>query len=119
MAFCDGLAKEAKELTTKGRKAIKPENFVFPGEKRYPIHDEAHARNALSRVAQFGSDDEKSKVRAAVHHRYPGIGKTARANPDRAFTKGLLTGTAAGMGGAALYSHNLKNLQKKKSKEKR
>jgi hypothetical protein len=75
MAFCDGFDKEAKELTAKGRKAIKPGNFVFPAEKRYPIHDESHARNALSRVAQFGSSEEKSKVRAAVHNRYPGIGQ--------------------------------------------
>lgn len=50
-------------------------SFVFPGERRYPINDTAHARNALARVSQFGSAAEKAKVRAAVHRKYPGIGK--------------------------------------------
>lgn len=48
--------------------------FVFPAERRYPVNDANHARNALSRVSQFGSESEKEKVRAAVHRKYPGIG---------------------------------------------
>jgi len=40
---------------------------------RYPIHDEAHARNALARVSQFGTTDEKAKVRAAVKREFPDI----------------------------------------------
>ena len=62
------------ELSGKGRARIKPANFALPG-RRYPIHDQAHARNALARVAQHGTSAEKAKVRAAVHHKYPGIGK--------------------------------------------
>lgn len=61
------------ELTAAGRKRIAPGNFALPGE-RYPIHDEAHARNALARVSQYGTPEEKAKVRAAVHRKYPGIG---------------------------------------------
>ena len=61
-------------LTSKGRKRIKGSNFALPG-RRYPIHDAAHARNALSRVSQNGTDKEKARVRAAVKRRYPGIGK--------------------------------------------
>lgn len=75
MSFVEGLEKIAKELTTKGRKQIKGENFVFPKGRRYPIHDAAHARNALARVSQFGTEVEKAKVKAAVHRRYPEIGK--------------------------------------------
>ena len=72
--FWNGFEKRAKELTTSARKKIAPGNFVFPEQRRYPIHDEAHARNALARVSQFGSPSEKDAVRSAVHSKYPGIG---------------------------------------------
>jgi hypothetical protein len=65
--------KIAKELTALGRKHIAPGNFVFPKEKRYPIHDISHARNALARVSQFGTPEEKAKVRAAVYRKYPSL----------------------------------------------
>lgn len=45
-----------------------------PGSGSYPIEDAAHARNALSRVAENGTPEEKAEVREAVHRRYPGIG---------------------------------------------
>ena len=59
-------------LTAAGRKRIKSSNFALP-ERRYPIHDKSHARNALARVSQHGTSSEKSKVRSAVSRRYPGI----------------------------------------------
>jgi len=62
-----------KKLTTKGRKSISAKNFALPG-RRYPIHDIAHARNALSRVAQHGTSSEKATVRRKVHAKYPSIG---------------------------------------------
>ena len=63
------------ELTSKKRKSLPKQSFAEPGKRKYPIHDKAHARNALSRVAQHGSAAEKKQVRAAVHRRYPSIGK--------------------------------------------
>lgn len=63
------------KLTYAKRKALPKDEFVFPAKKAYPIQDKAHARNALSRVAQNGSSSEKAKVRAAVHKKYPDIGK--------------------------------------------
>jgi len=63
------------KLTSKARKNLKSSTFVFPGERRYPIPDASHGRNALARVAQHGSSSEKAKVRAAVHRKFPGIGK--------------------------------------------
>lgn len=72
MSFFKGIEKEAKVLTTKGRKHIAEENFALPG-RRYPIHDLAHARNALARVAQNGSPEEQSKVRSAVYSKYPAL----------------------------------------------
>lgn len=66
------MNKLAKVLTTRGREQIKETNFALPGH-RYPIHDSAHARNALARVAQHGSAEEQAVVRAKVHKKYPGI----------------------------------------------
>jgi hypothetical protein len=59
-------------LTATARKKLSPGAFAIPPD-RYPIHDEAHARNALARVSQHGSPEEKAKVRAAVKRRYPHI----------------------------------------------
>lgn len=57
-------------LTAKARARLKPSQFALPGG-RYPVHDRAHAQAALSRVSQFGSPEEKAKVRAEVARRYP------------------------------------------------
>ena len=62
------------ELTTRGRKRLKESVFALPG-RRYPIHDASHARNALARVSQHGTPSEKSRVRAAVKRKFPGIGQ--------------------------------------------
>ena len=62
------------KLTYQQRKSLPSSTFVFPGERRYPIPDKSHARNALARVSQFGSSSEKSKVRAAVKRKFPKIG---------------------------------------------
>ena len=66
---------EMAVLTTRARKALPKKSFAVPEKDGYPIHDEAHARNALARVSQHGSSSEKKRVRAAVHKRYPKIGK--------------------------------------------
>jgi hypothetical protein len=60
------------KLTTAGRNKIASKNFAVPGRK-YPIEDASHARNALSRVSQFGDAEEKSEVRSAVSRKYPGM----------------------------------------------
>ena len=65
------------KLTSKQRKALPQKSFALPGG-RYPIENASHARNALSRVSQFGTSAEKAKVRAAVHRRFPGIGKSRK-----------------------------------------
>jgi len=63
------------KLTTRGRKRIKKENFALPKERRYPIYDRSHAINALARVAQYGTPEEKAKVRRAVYKKYPSLKK--------------------------------------------
>lgn len=73
------------ELTTKGRKAIASKNFALPG-RRYPVHDENHARNALARVAQYGTPSEQATVRRKVHEKYPGIGEDKKRKPWGSFS---------------------------------
>ena len=66
------------KLTAAARKKIPAGDFAL-GKGRYPIEDASHARNSLARVSQHGSSSEKAKVRAAVHRKYPGIGKPHNA----------------------------------------
>ena len=61
------------KLTTKQRKRMKSSTFALPRQRAYPIPDISHARNALSRVAQFGTDAEQSKVRRAVEKKFPSL----------------------------------------------
>ena len=63
-------ALSAAVLSTKGRDALPDSAFALPG-RRYPIHDRAHAANALARVAQSGTPTEQRTVRAKVCRRYP------------------------------------------------
>ena len=62
-------------LTSKGRKQLKKGSFAIPEERGYPIHDIAHARNALARVEQHGTPEQKARVKAAVRRKYPGLAR--------------------------------------------
>lgn len=62
---------EEKELSYQSRKELPDSAFVFPKTRKYPIHDIAHAKNALARVSAFGTPAEKKAVRAAVYRKYP------------------------------------------------
>ena len=68
----------AKDLSTKQRKKLSKMEFALPGKRKYPIPDKAHARNALARVAQYGTPAEQKKVKAAVKRRFPSIGKRSK-----------------------------------------
>ena len=64
------------KLTYQGRKRLKGGSFAVDGKKRkYPIHDIAHARNALARVAAHGTPAEKAEVRRKVYAKYPSLRK--------------------------------------------
>ena len=71
--FKAGLFKGADELTTKGREQIKEKNFALPEERKYPIEDIEHARNALARVSQHGTPEEKAQVTKKVEEKYPSL----------------------------------------------
>jgi hypothetical protein len=61
------------KLTSKQRDKMKDSSFAIPEKRAYPINDMTHAKNALARVAQHGTPEEKTRVRKAVCKRYPGL----------------------------------------------
>ena len=63
------------KLSSAGRKSLPAKSFAEPKERKYPIENTAHAKNALARVSQFGTPAEKTKVRNAVNAKYPAIGR--------------------------------------------
>ena len=90
-----GLSEDAakvlaeKALSSKERKAIPKGDFAVPSKApesgSYPIHDLAHARNALARSS---GKPEESSVKAKVYAKYPQLKKgksvkEAQLDPDR------------------------------------
>ena len=74
-------------LTAHARQSLPKSDFALPGKGEgpkgagsgsYPIPDASHGRNALARVSQHGTPEEKARVRAAVHRKFPEIGKGER-----------------------------------------
>jgi len=61
------------KLTAKMRASLRGSEFAIPEKRAYPIHNESHARAALSMVARYGTPEEQKRVREAVHRRYPNI----------------------------------------------
>lgn len=60
------------KLTGKERGALPAKDFAGP-DRSYPVNDMNHARNALSRVSQFGTAELKAEVRKKVHKKFPGL----------------------------------------------
>lgn len=61
------------ELNAAERDALPVAAFAIPERRAYPIHDRAHAVNALARVSRNGNPEEKRRVRAAVYAKYPDL----------------------------------------------
>lgn len=80
-------------LTTNARNDLKDSDFAIPGSRSYPIHDLAHARNALARVAQNGDSGEQAQVKSAVYRRYPAL-KPAAKNLEVSDSPGTMKLTA-------------------------
>lgn len=72
-------------LTSKQRKRLKDASFavvkMVKGKtkmlkvRKYPIIDIAHARNALARVAAFGTPIENATVKKKVYVKFPSLKK--------------------------------------------
>ena len=61
------------KLSSSRRSKMRKSSFVYPGARAYPIHDRAHAANALARVSAHGTTSQKARVKAAVCKRYPSL----------------------------------------------
>ena len=94
-------------LSTAARKKLPSKSFALPGKGEgaggkgagsYPISDESHGRNALSRVAQHGSPEQKKIVRAKVHAKFPGIGRRQQGGPVMSEQARRLGESLGGMG---------------------
>jgi cell division protein FtsX len=48
----DCAAKSISKITDASRDHIADESFAFPKERKEPIHDAAHVRNAIARFKQ-------------------------------------------------------------------
>jgi len=64
------------KLTGPQRRRLPNSAFAQPAQRKYPINDRSHARNALARVSQHGTTAEKRKIRRKVAERYPSIHQT-------------------------------------------
>lgn len=54
------------------RKRLPAKEFIFPKERKFPIPDAAHARNALSRAGAKSSTVDEA-VKREVKRRFPSI----------------------------------------------
>ncbi len=53
------------ELTEKKRNSLKSTTFGLPEERKYPMPDESHARNAKARAAQQVEEGQPDEGRGA------------------------------------------------------
>jgi hypothetical protein len=65
-----GEVIDLARLSKDQRDKLPDSAFVFPSQRAFPIHDEAHARAAI-RLAGRKGPKVQAKVRAAVKRRYP------------------------------------------------
>ncbi len=65
-------------MNAAARKKISGKNFAGP-DRSYPIENASHARNALARAS---GKPVEARVRAAVHRKYPNIGKSHGPKAD-------------------------------------
>lgn len=61
------------KLTYARRKRMRSSSFALPRQRKYPIHDLPHARNALARVSAFGTRKEQGTVKRKVYRKFPSL----------------------------------------------
>lgn len=93
--------KEADEAVTKSaldaekRDDLAASSFAMPKERKYPIHDISHARNALARSS---GKSEEGTVKAAVYKKYPSLKPSeVKKDGDTADVPGNITGGSVNM----------------------
>lgn len=78
------------KLSAEERSKLKAGDFALPKERAFPMHTVEHARDSLSRSGQDSAPDERAKVKAAIHKRYPQLSRGAvdpNDQPAKKFVK--------------------------------
>lgn len=55
------------------RRKLQKGSFALPGKRKYPIHDKAHAKAALSYAARSDTEGSYETVRAKVLQKFPSL----------------------------------------------
>jgi hypothetical protein len=95
----------AKKMPAKGSKKPAPNtkapagSYALPGggpkgADAYPINSRARGANALARVEQNGTPEEKAKVRGAVKRKYPDLPSSQGKGSSAAAKSGSSSGKA-------------------------
>ena len=79
-------------ISTAQRNKLSTSEFALPAQRKYPVDTKNRARNALSRVSEYGDSATKAKVRAKVHAKFPEIGQAQSAYHARRAHYGRLKG---------------------------
>jgi len=61
------------KLTSKQRNKLRKSQFALPSQRKYPINDKAHAKNALARAAQHATPSQERRIKTAVYKKYPSL----------------------------------------------
>ena len=109
----EGLGKTAADLTTAGREQIANKNFALSakqsdtGKPAYPIHDKAHAANALARVKQYGTPAEKAEVYKDVARKFPELAARSSVPSVKAKVKEKNSQMPGGLPPAGMGQHSM------------
>tara|TARA_R100000656_G_scaffold24059_1_gene21269 strand:- start:579 stop:779 length:201 start_codon:yes stop_codon:yes gene_type:complete len=63
------------KLTAKQRSKLRKSQFALPAQRKYPINDKSHARNALARAAQHATPSQQRRIKTAVYKKFPSLKK--------------------------------------------
>jgi|TARA_B100000586_G_scaffold232718_1_gene182176 hypothetical protein len=63
------------KLTAKQRSKLRKSQFALPKQRKYPINDKSHARNALARAAQHATPSQQRRIKTAVYKKFPSLKK--------------------------------------------
>ena len=61
------------KLSSKQRSKLRKSQFALPAQRKYPINDKYHARNALARAAQHATPSQQKRIKTAVYKKFPSL----------------------------------------------
>jgi hypothetical protein len=70
------------KLSAAQRRKLPAKDFAL-GKGKEPINDRSHAEAALTMGMRNKSPEQKARIRAAVHRKYPDLGKSRKTTSSR------------------------------------